>query len=227
MTGYLPDDDKRRVIVEFLILLAFTPFVIPFQNDAIELVSFHSTSKGLFGECGRRGGYMELVGFDPVVEQHIYKLASAGLCPSVSGQIMTSLMVRGPDRNGVSYHAHQKEISEKFESLKRRSKIVSKGLNDISGFSCQRAQGAMYCFPRVELPPRALQAAREQNVAPDLLYALSLLESKGVCVVPASGFGEIKDRYGFRTTFLPSEEEMKSFVDKIADHHDEFCDKYV
>ena len=28
------------------------------QEDAIELISFHFTSKGVFGECGRRGGYM-------------------------------------------------------------------------------------------------------------------------------------------------------------------------
>ena len=32
------------------------------QQDAIELISFPSTSKRVFGECGRRGGYMELVG---------------------------------------------------------------------------------------------------------------------------------------------------------------------
>jgi alanine transaminase len=30
----------------------------------LQLVSFHSTSKGLIGECGRRGGYMEMVGID-------------------------------------------------------------------------------------------------------------------------------------------------------------------
>lgn len=28
--------------------------------ENLQLVSFHSTSKGLIGECGRRGGYMEL-----------------------------------------------------------------------------------------------------------------------------------------------------------------------
>lgn len=28
--------------------------------ENLELVSFHSTSKGLIGECGRRGGYMEV-----------------------------------------------------------------------------------------------------------------------------------------------------------------------
>ena len=35
--------------------------------DSFELVSFHSTSKGIIGECGRRGGYMELCGFDSKV----------------------------------------------------------------------------------------------------------------------------------------------------------------
>ena len=34
------------------------------EYDGFELASFHSTSKGLIGECGRRGGYMELCGFD-------------------------------------------------------------------------------------------------------------------------------------------------------------------
>ncbi len=48
--------------------------------DGFELVSFHSTSKGLIGECGRRGGYMELCGFDAKVQAQIYKLASAGAC---------------------------------------------------------------------------------------------------------------------------------------------------
>jgi alanine transaminase len=28
--------------------------------ERLELFSFHSTSKGLIGECGRRGGYMEV-----------------------------------------------------------------------------------------------------------------------------------------------------------------------
>ena len=48
----------------------------------------------------------------------------------------------------------------------------------------------MYAFPRVELPPKALDAAAEQEQTPDTLYALSLLEETGICVVPASGFGQ-------------------------------------
>jgi alanine transaminase len=35
--------------------------------DSLELASLHSISKGMVGECGHRGGYYEMVGFDPEV----------------------------------------------------------------------------------------------------------------------------------------------------------------
>lgn len=197
------------------------------DNDEIELASFHSTSKGLYGECGRRGGYMELIGFDPKVKDHIYKLASSGLCSGLPGQVMTSLMCRGPPEDGPSYESHMAEMDAIYQSLKRRSKIVSEGLDSIPGFSCQSAQGAMYCFPSVELPEGAIREAEKLGTAPDTLYSLSLLERTGICVVPANGFGQEPGRFGFRTTFLPSEEEMEKAVELFKVHHEEFCEKYT
>lgn len=196
------------------------------EDNSIELASFHSTSKGIYGECGRRGGYMELVGFDPKVKDHIYKLASSGLCSGLPGQIMTSLMVRGPPPQGPSYASHEQEKTAIFDSLKRRSKIVSQGLDAIPGFSCQTAKGAMYCFPRVELPQGAIDEAAKQGVSPDTLYSISLLERTGICVVPASGFKQEEGRFGFRTTFLPEEKEMERAVGLFKSHHEEFCKKY-
>lgn len=35
-------------------------------GSSAPLVSLHSTSKGFVGECGRRGGYMEVVNFPEV-----------------------------------------------------------------------------------------------------------------------------------------------------------------
>jgi alanine transaminase len=35
--------------------------------DNVELASMHSISKGMVGECGHRGGYYEMVGFDEEV----------------------------------------------------------------------------------------------------------------------------------------------------------------
>jgi len=197
------------------------------QQDAIELVSFHSTSKGIFGECGRRGGYMELQGIDPDVKDQIVKLASSHLCSNIPGQIMMSLMVNGPRPGDESYESHEGEKKAIFESLKRRANIAYEGFNAIDGITCQRSQGAMYCFPSVEMPKGALEEAERDGVDPDTMYALSLLESTGICVVPAAGFSQRDGRHGFRTTFLPSEEEMVEVVDKVSRHHKEFCERYA
>ena len=58
-----------------------------------ELVSYHSTSKGLLGECGLRGGYMELENIDPFVQGQILKLRSITLCPNSVGQLMVNFYV--------------------------------------------------------------------------------------------------------------------------------------
>ena len=36
------------------------------MESKVQLMSFHSVSKGVVGECGRRGGYLELVNFEQV-----------------------------------------------------------------------------------------------------------------------------------------------------------------
>ena len=54
-----------------------------------------STSKGFIGECGRRGGFMELYNVDPYVHSQIYKLASSGLC-SASAYLCTSTVDLAP-----------------------------------------------------------------------------------------------------------------------------------
>lgn len=40
------------------------------KYDNVELASLHSISKGMVGECGHRGGYYEMIGFDPEVSFH-------------------------------------------------------------------------------------------------------------------------------------------------------------
>lgn len=55
--------------------------------DGVEMVSFHSISKGVSGECGRRGGYFEAVNMSEEVMEQVYKMASVSLCPPVTGQV--------------------------------------------------------------------------------------------------------------------------------------------
>lgn len=67
---------------------------------------------------------------------------------------------------------------------------------------------------------------QKQGTNVDTLYSLSLLEATGICVVPAAGFGQEPGRAGFRTTFLPQEEEMKQAVELFKSHHEQFLEKY-
>lgn len=196
-------------------------------TEKLELVSFHSTSKGLIGECGRRGGYMEFHNISSEVHAQLFKLACSGLCSGVAGQIMTSLMVHPPLPGDESYEKFQKEENDIFESLVRRSSALVKGLNAIPGITCQPSEGAMYAFPSITIPEKAIQAAIEEGKSPDTLYCLSLLEDAGICCVPASGFGQKKGRVGFRTTFLPPEEKLMQAIDRFATHHKKFCERYA
>ncbi|OEU15189.1 hypothetical protein FRACYDRAFT_226038 [Fragilariopsis cylindrus CCMP1102] len=195
--------------------------------EHLQLISFHSTSKGLIGECGRRGGYMELHNIDGYVQSQLFKLASCSLCSTVSGQIMTSLMVNPPQPGDDSYELFQKEENGIFEGLKRRSKAVVEGLNKVDGINCNPAEGAMYVFPKVELSKKAIAYAEEQDMTPDTLYCMSLLEETGICVVPGSGFGQKEGRYGFRTTFLPPDEQMIPAIELFASHHRDFSAKFA
>ena len=64
--------------------------------SSLQMVSFHSISKGFTGECGKRGGYYELHGIEGAVKDEIYKLASVALCPNVTGQSAVRLPSPSP-----------------------------------------------------------------------------------------------------------------------------------
>lgn len=41
----------------------------------------------VYSRCGYRGGYCELLNFDPAVQAQLYKALSARLCPPLMGQV--------------------------------------------------------------------------------------------------------------------------------------------
>lgn len=86
--------------------------------------------------------------------------------------------------------------------------------------------GAMYVFPRVDLPPKAIEAARAKGQEPDVFYAFKLLESTGICVIPGSGFGQKPGTYHFRTTILPQEEKIKTMLEALKQFHIKFLKEY-
>ncbi|VDL32851.1 unnamed protein product [Hymenolepis diminuta] len=198
----------------------------PEYADSVELASFMSASKGYMGECGFRGGYCELINFDPDVQAQLFKYLSARLCPAVLGQVMIGVICDPPREGEPSYETFVKERDSVLADLKMKAKLTSDTLNSLEGVTCNDVQGAMYAFPQIRLPPKAIAAAKEKGVEPDFFYCLNLLEEKGICFVPGSGFGQQPGTYHFRTTILPSVPVMRQVMADLADFHKDFLAKY-
>ncbi|RWS25992.1 alanine aminotransferase 2-like protein [Leptotrombidium deliense] len=196
------------------------------MGEKIELASMMSASKGYMGECGLRGGYCEFINLDADVKAMFFKMLSARLCSSILGQIAMDCVVRPPLPGEPSFEQHEKEKAEVLRSLKERAKLVADTFNSIPGMKSNVVAGAMYAFPELKLPEKAVQAAKEAKQAPDFFYAMNLLETTGICVVPGSGFGQIPGTYHFRTTILPQPENLQRMMDKLKKFHLDFMEKY-
>ena len=175
----------------------------------ISLFSFHSCSKGFLGECGVRGGYFEYRNVPEDVAAQILKLQSVCLCANLPGQAAMYAMVRPPKPGMPSYPQYAAERKNILDTLKHRAIFLAEGLNKIEGISCNIIAGAMYAFPRITLPPGRT----------DSEYAMALLETTGICVVPGSGFGQAIGTAHFRTTILPPTEQIEKMVKALGEFH--------
>lgn len=52
--------------------------------------------QGAGGECGLRGGYVEMTNIHPGAVEEMYKIASINLSPNTVGQMAMSIMVNPP-----------------------------------------------------------------------------------------------------------------------------------
>ncbi|KAK1794451.1 hypothetical protein P4O66_011321 [Electrophorus voltai] len=195
-------------------------------SDQVELVSFHSTSKCYMGECGFRAGYMEVVNMDPEVKVQLTKLVSVRLCPPVPGQVLLDLVVNPPLPEEPSYRTFFEERSATLAMLAEKARMTQQILNEVPGITCNPVQGAMYTFPRIQLPPKAIAQAKEKGQAPDMFYCMKLLEETGICLVPGSGFGQRDGTYHFRMTILPPTDKLKIVLAKIKEFHQSFTEQY-
>ena len=118
-TGAVLSEQSIRTVIEFakeheLAILAdevyqenvytgeFVSFAKVLGTETVPLFSFHSISKGFFGECGHRGGYLEVRNPPPIQGTNLdfvdmlTKQASVSLCANTAGQLLTYLMVTPP-----------------------------------------------------------------------------------------------------------------------------------
>lgn len=123
----------------------------PYKEE-VELLSLHSISKGLLGECGLRGGYLETHNLSKRSQEMTYKLKSIELCSNTIGQLGVDLMVDPPKRGRESdacVDHYQKQTGDIMKGLRERAELLSSALNDMENVTCTKIEGAMYGFPQV------------------------------------------------------------------------------
>jgi aspartate/methionine/tyrosine aminotransferase len=117
------------------------------------------------------------------------------ICPNVPCQEAARVSLQGP----------QDYILEMNRKLKERADFTYKRLNEIPGISTNRAKGAFYMFPKVELT----------DWKTDKDFALNLIDEEGVVVVNGSGFCTEFGQSHFRTILLPPMNVLEEAYDRL------------
>ncbi len=164
-----------------------------------------------------------------IIRKNIFKLASLEVCPNIIGQLSVDLLVKPPTLKNSSIETvslYEKEKNANFQNLKNKANILYRILNTIPGFSCQPIEGAMYAFPKIDIPQFRIEEANKKGIAPDLHYALRLLDETGIICVPGSGFGQRDGTYHIRLTNLVNPaEEMELMLMKLKEFTIRYFDK--
>nr|KAJ0213992.1 hypothetical protein LSAT_V11C400193290 [Lactuca sativa] len=90
----------------------------------------------------------------------------------------------------ISYEQFLTDSKGILESLRKRARMMTDGFNSCKSVVCNFTEVAMYSFPQIKLPPKAIEAAKSAGKVPDVFYCLKLLETTDISTVPGSGFGQ-------------------------------------
>ncbi|CAI9282450.1 unnamed protein product [Lactuca saligna] len=90
----------------------------------------------------------------------------------------------------ISYEQFLTDSKGILESLRKRAHMMTDEFNSCKTVVCNFIEGAMYSFPQIKLPPKAIEAATSAGKVLDVFYCLKLLEAIGISTVPGLGFGQ-------------------------------------
>lgn len=92
----------------------------------------------------------------------------------------------------------QTNTSKMVKSFYNRSKIITRGLNEIKGFSCKSPSGAFYCYPNI----------KKTGYDADFIEKL-LLNKLGIAVLSGNNFGENNENH-IRISYASKEQNLKT-----------------
>ncbi len=199
----------------------FLSFARMLGKRDVPLFSLHSVSKGFHGECGHRGGYLEvrnaprIEGCDSSFIDVLLKQVSVSLCSNTAGQVLTYLLVSPPEEESEIYDQFILEKTTILDDLHAKAAMIKEAFKKMDGVECFGEIGAMYLFPRLNKLPEG---------STDFDYCMALLEETGLCTVNGSGFGQSEGTQHLRIAFLPPREMLEDVLPRwIAFHNDYVC----
>uniref|UniRef100_A0A3Q2C6G9 alanine transaminase n=1 Tax=Cyprinodon variegatus TaxID=28743 RepID=A0A3Q2C6G9_CYPVA len=189
----------------------------PKYSDKVEMVSFHSISNGILGECGLRGGYMEVINMDPLVKSFLMSM-QAPYSPPVLPQLALEIMVNPPSPGDDSHEVYS-QVLQRAEIISQNARRGCEFLNNIAGMSCQPVMGGVFLYPSLQLPVEFIQQAEVLGMQADVLYCQKLLEQEGVCLGPGSENGHDDKNFHIRLCVLAPPAVLEDVLQRLSSFH--------
>ncbi|MGB0447048.1 MAG: pyridoxal phosphate-dependent aminotransferase [Pseudomonadales bacterium] len=171
--------------------------------DDVFFVSFNGLSKA-YRAAGFRSGWMVLSGAKHRAKDYIQgldMLASMRLCANVPSMHAIQTALGGYQSINELIHGDGRLVQQR--------NLAWQMLTDLPGVSCQKPDGALYLFPKLD--PEMYPIAHDEK------FAYGLLSQQKVLVVHGSGFN-LNDNQHFRIVFLPHEEQLVEAIGRIGNY---------
>ncbi len=169
-------------------------------TDSVLVVTFNGLSKA-YRAAGYRTGWMILSGNKGEASSYIEgleMLSSMRLCSNVPSQFVVQTALGG--------YQSIYDLTKPGGRLYEQRDYIYKRMNEIPGISCVKPQGALYCFPKIDV--------KKFNIKDDQKFALDLLLAERVLIVQGTGFNWPGPDH-FRIVFLPRVDILETASSRI------------
>jgi len=176
---------------------------IPFSTIAPDIltVSFDGLSKA-WRATGFRAGWMVLSGNKRIAAGYVEgldMLANMRLCPNMPSQYGIQTALGG--------YQSVKDLILPGGRLHEQRDTAFKMVNEIPGLSVVKPQGALYCFPKVDI--------NRFNITNDEKFMFDLLREQHLLLVHGTGFNW-KEPDHFRIVFLPDKDTLADAMRRLG-----------
>ncbi len=169
-------------------------------SDDVLFITMNGLSKS-HRIAGFRAGWMIISGKKQIAQDYIAgltMLSSMRLCSNVPAQYAIQTALGG--------YQSIKDLTKPGGRLRQQRDLAYRRINEISGLSSTKPQGAFYLFPKID--------AKRFNITDDVQFILDLLIQQQVLLVQGSGFNWPHPDH-FRIVLLPEADVLSEAFDAI------------